>query len=745
MKYLNDLKAGIIVFIVAVPLCLGIALASDAPLLSGLLAGIVGGMLVGVLSGSRISVSGPGASLTAVVAAQIQSLGSFSAFLLAVLLAGMIQIALGAAQAGSLSAFFPTSLVKGLMAAIGLILILKQIPHLFGHDLNPEGNLAFSQIDDQNTFSEIVGLAGGIEPGASVIGVVSLALLVVWSRWRPLKESGIPAPIVVVLLGIGARFWFEHLGEPWLIEPSHLVQMPVTENMGELFNLIRTPDFSQWANPDIYTAAVTIALVASLASLLNLKAADRIDPQQRTSPPSRELMAQGVGNVTCGMIGGIPVISEIVRSSVNVHTGGKTKLATIVHGTLLLISVPLIPTWLNMIPLACLAAILVDTGAKLASPSLAKQMWLEGYNQFLPFATTVFAIVFTDPLIGSLIGMTVSIGFILHSNLRRPMRHYVEKHPGHEVLHIELANQVSFLNRAALSTVLDEIPRNGHVLLDAQSTDYIDPDVLGLIREFKERTGSARGISVSLLGFQNRYELRDEIQYADYSTPELQAALTPQQVLKILKDGHERFRTGRRLTRDWSRQIHATGKGQHPLAVVVSCIDSRTPAELILDLGLGDIFSVRVAGNVATPDVLAGAEFGCAVAQAKLILVLGHTRCGAVTTAVKLNNSSQSIAEATGCEHLDHIIHAIQQTAIPASDTTVEARPAAETDQLVDTVARQNVLQVTTVLREKSRTLAGLVREGRVAVVGAIYDVVTGEIEFFENDMPTPGSQQPER
>ncbi|NGZ02088.1 MAG: sulfate transporter, partial [Nitrospira sp. WS238] len=438
----------------------------------------------------------------------------------------------------------------------------------------------------------------------------------------------------------------------------------------------------------------------------------------------------------------IPVISEIVRSSVNIHTGGKTKLATIVHGTLLLISVPLIPTWLNMIPLACLAAILVDTGAKLASPSLFKQMWLEGYNQFLPFATTVVAIVLTDPLIGSLIGLTVSIGFILHSNLRRPMRHYIEKHPGNDVVHIELPSQVSFLNRAALSTALNEIPRNGHVLLNAQSTDYIDPDVFSLIREFKERTGPARNITVSLLGFQDKYDLRDRLHYIDYSTPELQATLTPQQVLKILREGHERFCTGRRLTRDWGRQIRATGKGQHPLAVVISCIDSRTPAELILDLGLGDIFSIRVAGNVATPDVLAGAEYGCAVAQAKLILVLGHTRCGAVTTAVRLAGSSQSVAEATGCEHLDHIIRAIQQTAIPASDTTVEARPAAETDQLVDTVARQNVLQVTTVLREKSRTLAGLVREGRVVVVGAIYNVGTGHIEFFEGESVTPEKQQ---
>ena len=498
----------------------------------------------------------------------------------------------------------------------------------------------------------------------------------------------------MVLLGVGISLLFRRLGGRWVIEPSHLVQVPVADSLAGFLGFLQSPDFSQWSNPAVYTAAVTIAAVASLETLLNLEAVDKIDPQQRTSPPSRELLAQGIGNVVAGLIGGLPVTSVIVRSSVNINAGGKTKLAAIVHGVLLLVSVVFLPAWLNLIPLSCLAAILLVTGVKLASPALVKQMWNEGRYQFVPFALTVVAIVLTDLLIGVLIGLAVSIGFILSSNVRRPIRRFVEKHLGGDVLHIELANQVSFLNRAALAKVLDEVPRGGHVLLDAQNTDYIDPDVLDLIRDFKEQTAPARGVEVSLLGFRSKYQLRDQIQYVDYSTRELQDALTPQQVLQILKDGHERFRTGQRLTRDLGRQVSATAGGQHPLAVVLSCIDSRTPAELIFDLGVGDIFSVRIAGNVTSRKVLGSMEYGCAVAGAKLILVMGHTRCGAVTAAVDLICSTGTAAEATGCQHLDHIVHDIQQSTDPVTCRGVEQLPAAEKESFVDAVARRNVSRV---------------------------------------------------
>ncbi|UVT14380.1 MAG: bifunctional SulP family inorganic anion transporter/carbonic anhydrase [Nitrospira sp.] len=729
-----DAKAGLVVFFVALPLCLGIALASGAPLVSGLLAGIIGGIVVGIFSGSHTSVSGPAAGLTAVVAAQILSLGSFSAFLMAVILAGMIQLVLGVAKGGFIAAFVPSSVIKGLLAAIGVIIVLKQIPHLVGHDPNPEGEMAFFQPNLETTFTELFRMFGDFQWGSAMIGLGSIALLVLWDKWKPLKKSVFPAPVAVVLFGIGVAWWFEQLGDPWLIKASHLVQVPVASDLGELFGLLPRPDFSQWGNPAIYIAGMTLAVVASLETLLNLQAVDRLDSQQRTSPPSQELLAQGIGNMACGLVGGLPVTSVVIRGSVNVNAGGKTKLSGIMHGILLLISVPLIPTWLNAIPLSCLAAILLMTGIKLASPALIKQMWNEGRNQFVPFAITVVAIVFTDLLIGIVIGLVVAIGFILNSNMRRPVHRFVEKHLGGDVVHIKLANQVSFLNRAALAKVLDEVPRNGRVLLDARSTDYIDPDILDLIRDFKEQTGPARGVEVSLVGFRNEYNFEDQIQYVDYSTRELQDTITPLQVLQILKDGHERARTGRRLTRDFNRQVRATAEAQHPLAVVLSCIDSPTPAERVFDLGMGDIFSVRIAGNIASRTVIASAEYGCAVAGAKLILVMGHTRCGAVTEAVKLLGSSQTAIEAIGCAHFDYIVSNLQHAVDQATGSAEPGQPIEETAAFVDVVARRNVARVVEQLREGSETIDGLMSTKRLTIVGAMYDVVTGGVEFLPDE-----------
>ncbi|WP_406696979.1 SulP family inorganic anion transporter [Singulisphaera sp. Ch08] len=736
----RDLAAGSVVFLVALPLCLGVALASNAPLFSGVLAGIVGGILVGMLSGSQTSVSGPAAGLTAIVAAQIASLGSFEAFLMAVVIAGLIQIALGVARAGFLAAFFPSSVIKGLLAAIGVILVLKQIPHVLGHDPNPEGDMSFQQPDHENSFSELFQVFGDIHPGAAVIGLASIALLVVWGRWKRLKNSSIPAPLVVVLLGVGLSLLFRQLGGRWLIDTSHLVQVPLADSLTGYLKFLQHPDFSQWSNPAVYTAALTIAAVASLETLLNLEAVDKLDPQQRVSPPSRELVAQGVGNVVAGLIGGIPVTSVIVRGSVNIHAGSKSKLSAVVHGVLLLVSVTFLPMWLNLIPLSCLAAILLVTGIKLASPVLVKQMWSEGRYQFLPFILTVVSIVLTDLLIGIMIGLAVSIAFILSSNVRRPIRRIVEKHLGGEVIRIELANQVSFFNRAALALAFDEVPRGGHLLLDARNTDYIDPDVLSLIRDFTAQSAPVRGVEVSLVGFRQAYQLKDQTQYVDCSTRDIQSALTPKQVLQLLKEGHDRFRTGQRLTRDFGRQVNATANGQHPLAVVVSCIDSRTPAELILDMGVGDIFSVRVAGNITSRKVLGSIEYGCAVAGAKLILVMGHTRCGAVTAAVDLVGSDVSTADATGCEHLDHIVSDIQLSIAPHSCQGIEQLPPDEKKAFVDNVARRNVLRVVNAMIEESHTLNVLVQSGRIAIVGAMYDVGTGSIELLpaveSNRMP---------
>lgn len=731
----RDLTSGLVVFLVALPLCLGIALASNAPLISGLLAGIIGGVLVGILSGSHTSVSGPAAGLTAVVIAQIEQLGSFEAFLLAVVLAGLLQIGLGVARAGFLADFIPTSVIKGLLAAIGVILILKQIPHVLGHDTDPEGDLAFQQFDRESTFSEFA-LLNDIHPGAALVGILSVVLLVVWDRTKALKKSPIPAPLVVVLLGVIISELLRRLGGDWVIGASHLVQVPISDGLSGFAALLRHPDFSQWNNPAIYLAAVTIAAVASLETLLNLEAVDKIDPRQRSSPPSRELLAQGFGNVASGLIGGLPITSVIVRSSVNVNAGAHTKVSAISHGVLLLVCVVFLPGWLNHIPLASLAAILLVTGVKLASPALVRQMWNEGRYQFGPFVATVVAIVMTDLLIGVLIGLGISLAFILNSNVRRPVRRYVEHHLGGDVLHIELANQVSFLNRAALSKVLYDVPRGGQVLLDAQNTDYIDPDVLALIRDFAEESGPARGVQVSLIGFRRKYQLEDQIQYVDYSTRDLQSAVTPAQVLQILKDGNDRFRTGQPLKRNIGRVVTATAGAQHPLAVVVGCIDSRTPAELIFDVGLGDIFVVRIAGNVTKEKVLGSVEYACAIAGAKLVVVMGHTRCGAVTAAVEFMAAGETDGHIPGCQHLGVIVTEIQKSVDPQECRNLEHRTPAEREALVNSVARRNVLRTIDTMMRRSQTLEGLVREGKLAIVGAMYDVSSGEIELLTPSEP---------
>lgn len=729
----HDLIAGLVVFLVALPLCLGIALASGAPLFSGLLAGIIGGLVVGAFSGSHSSVSGPAAGLTAIVAAQITSLG-FDAFLLAVLIGGLLQIGLGMMKAGALSAFFPSSVIKGLLAAIGVILILKQIPHVFGHDSDPEGDMSFVQPDHENTFTELMRIADDLHPGATAIGMLSIAVLVGWGKIKPLKNSIVPAPLVVVLMGVAINLFFKTLGGRWLIETSHLVEVPIAETATEFLGFLTMPDFYQWNNPAVYVGGVTIAIVASLETLLNLEAVDKLDPQKRVSPPSRELIAQGCGNVAAGLLGGIPVTSVIVRGSVNCASGAKTKMSTLFHGLLLLVCVGFLPAYLNMIPLSALAAILLVTGFKLASPQLFKQMWSEGRYQFAPFIITLTSIVLTDLLVGILIGLAVSIVFILNSNLRAPIRQIVETHLGGDITRIELGNQVSFLNRAALDSIFNNAEAGTDWLIDATDTDYIDPDVLSLIRDFKEVSGPARGVKVSLKGFRSKYRLNDEIQFADYTTRDLQHEVTPEQVLEILREGNHRFSTGNQLSRDFVRQVDATAQSQAPLAVVLSCIDSRVPAELVFDLGLGDVFSVRVAGNVIGTKSLASVEYGVKVAGVKLVLVMGHTRCGAVTSSVELVGSNQTASDATGCQHLQSIVDELTPSVTKLMTRPLSELSPEEVEALVDDVSRYNVQRTVEEVVSRSGVIRDAVEAGDVRVVGAVYDVKSGEIEFLDTD-----------
>ena len=725
----KDLIAGTVVFLVALPLCLGIAHASGAPVIAGIISGILGGIVVGLLSGSHISVSGPAAGLAAIVLSQIQVLGSYEAFLLAVAISGILQIGLGALRAGVLANYFPTNVIRGLLAAIGVILVLKQLPHLVGHDTDYEGEMAFLQADGRNTFSEIAQAVRAFLPGAALVGLSCIAMLFVWEKSR-LKKSLFPAPLAAVLLGVAISELLRVSGSSWIIEESHLVEVPIVgvngQGWGTIFSM---PDWSQWNNPKIYTAAITLAIVASLETLLNLEATDKLDPQKRVSPPNRELFAQGVGNVAAGLIGGMPMTSVIVRSSVNASAGARTRLSCITHGMLLTVCVFLLPSLLNHIPLAALAAILVATGFKLANPKLFVQMAKGGRAQFIPFAITVLAIVFTDLLIGVIIGLAVSLIFVLNSNFRRGMTIIKEEHVGGIVNRVELANQVSFLNRAALMRTLSSFGPGEQVVIDARTTDYIDPDIYGLIQTFRDEIAPAHGVIVSLIGFKNHYQLEDHVQYVDVTTREVQDKLTPARVLQVLKEGNDRFASGRRLQRDLIRQVDATSTGQHPMAVVLSCIDSRSPAEILFDLGLGDIFSVRLAGNVLSRKVLGSMEYACKVAGAKLILVLGHTSCGAVKATCDIVGKGLDTVQATGLTNLPYLVEPISQ-AVHMETATIENRDGSN-GAFVDRVAAINVRNVILAIRQGSPTLRDMIDAGQIQVAGAMYNVKSGQVEFM--------------
>jgi MFS superfamily sulfate permease-like transporter len=725
-----DLVAGLVVFLVAVPLCLGIALASGAPLISGLISGVIGGIVVGALSGSHVSVSGPAAGLAAIVLAQITSLGSFQTFLLAVLLAGAMQIAFGLAKGGAFSKFFPTNVIKGLLAAIGLLLILKQFPHLIGYDKDPEGEMSFVQPDGENTFSALVAAAKALLPGAALVGVVCLGTLIVWEKVLS-KRTILPGALVAVVLGTLVNLVLQQTGSAWAIESSHLVKVPVPGQDGFTWaNFLTLPDFGQILNGGVWVAAITLAIVASIETLLNLEATDKLDPQRRVSPPNRELVAQGVGNMIAGAVGGLPMTSVIVRSSVNASAGGKTRNAAIFHGLLLLGSVLLVPALLNSIPLAALAAVLIFTGWKLANPTIFRAMWQNGPAQFLPFFVTVTAIVFTDLLLGVGLGLATSLAFVLWSNLRTGSQVIREEHVGGVVHRIELGSQATFLGRAQLANTLGRFRRGDHVLIDARMTDFIDPDILSLLNEFTKETAPNRGVTVSLLGFKDRYAIDDRVQYVDYSTKEIQATLTPSKVLALLREGNERFTSGKRLQRDLVRQVDATAAGQHPMAAILSCIDSRAPAEILFDQGIGDMFNVRLAGNVASPKALGSLEFACKVAGAKLILVMGHTRCGAVKATCEFVHKGVDAVAATGLSNLGSIVDPIAD-AVRMETHTHDDRSGSNSS-FVDRVAAINVRNTIEWIKDNSPTLAKMSLAGEIAIVGAMYDVATGKVEFLD-------------
>lgn len=505
----QDLPASIVVFLVAVPLCLGIALASGAPLFAGLISGMIGGLVVGSLSGSSLGVSGPAAGLAVIVLTAIQDLGSFELFLVAVVIAGLIQLALGFLRGGVIAYFFPASVITGMLAGIGVIIFLKQIPHAVGYDEDYLGDLSFNQADKENTFSELLNMWEYLTPSALVIAAVSLAILLLWeSSWIKNNKvlQAIPGPLLAVMAGIFLKISFD--GTPgWTLKADHLVQIPVSSSLSDFLGNFTFPDWSALQNPDIYVTALVIAIVASLETLLSVEATDKLDPYKRVTPTNRELKAQGIANSFSGLIGGLPITQVIVRSSANIQTGGRTKKSAILHGGWILLSILFIPVVLNHIPLATLAAVLFLVGYKLAKPSLFKKMYHQGKEQFIPFLLTVLGLVFTDLLTGLGIGLAASLIFLLYKNYQNSYRLQEEVKGDHRSFQINLAQEVTFLNKASLRKTLSEIPDNVKVTIDTTQTRYMHHDVVEILKDFKVNARE-RGIELTLKGL-NRQRFND--------------------------------------------------------------------------------------------------------------------------------------------------------------------------------------------------------------------------------------------
>ena len=505
----ENFPSGLVVFLVALPLCLGIALASGAPPLSGIIAGIIGGLVVGFLSNSHISVSGPAAGLTAIVLTAITDLGSFELFLCAGIIAGLLQLILGFIRAGSISNYFPTNVIEGMLAGIGIIIILTQIPHALGYDKDFEGNeTLFANGFNLNYFTE---LFSAIHPGAVIVTLVSVAILIAWDKVPALKKIKlIPGALVAVVAGISLNYIFKITGSSLEIGPDHLVSLPVPQSVDDFKNMIVFPDLQGFLNPKVWIVGATIAIVASIETLLCIEASDRLDSHRRITDTNLELRAQGIGNLISSAIGGLPMTSVVVRSSANANSGATSKLSTMIHGALLLICVLTIPFILNLIPLATLAAVLILVGYKLAKPATIMHFWHKGKYQFIPFIATIIAVVSLDLLKGVGIGLLISVFYILQGNMKRAYYLSREELDDVDEITIKLSEEVSFLNKAAIKKTLKNIKPNSKVCIDARSTSYIATDILEMIQDFANIRAKEDDIEVQLIGFKTSYKEFDE-------------------------------------------------------------------------------------------------------------------------------------------------------------------------------------------------------------------------------------------
>lgn len=716
-----DFFSGFVVFLIAIPLCLGIALASGAPLISGILSGIIGGGIVGALSSSHVSVSGPSPGMSAIVFSVIAQLGGFDIFLYALFIAGIYQIIAGLLRAGFIADYVPSNVIQGLLSAVGILIIIKQIPLAvtLSHSLS---TLKTQLLDISSGISlePLKEVSIHINTGAVLLSVTALSTLVFLDNTKKRWINALPGPFVVVIMGIV-------LNECFLISHSslaqigpHLVNIPKHSGISDFLAQMQSPDWSAWTNPSVYVLALLIGSVSSLENLLNVKAGERLDLKRRYCSKDRELIAQGIGNMLAGLVGGIPITAVVVRTSINIQSGAKTKMATIMHGLFILLAIVLIPGALNKIPLSSLAGVLIYVGYKLTTPNIYKAIYHQGWDRFIPFLTTVLCILYFNLLIGILAGLFISLFFILKLNSAVRFDIIKEHYPKGASNRLILPQQTTFLNKASLTAELNSIPRNSRLTIDARFSDYIDKEIIEYLKEFSEEHAPHKHISLNLIGFKQQYQIHDYIDFINVTTYDVQATLTPQQVLSLLKEGNARFKQDTCIHRSFKTEIEHTASTQYPIAVVLGCIDSRVPVETIFDMRFGDLFSVRVAGNVVNDDVLASMEYACNVIGAKLIVVVGHTGCGAIQAAcddVKKGYITQLLAKI--------------KPAISAETKTTHDRTG-KNRHFVHKITQLNIANTLHTIYHESDILRQMIDKEEVGIVGALYDINSGNVHFHD-------------
>jgi carbonic anhydrase len=714
-----DFTAGIVIFLIAVPLCLGVALASGAPLYSGIISGIIGGIIVGYLSPSSISVSGPAAGMAAIMVAAFAEFHDFDTILLAIFISGILQFLGGTRRYGFYADYAPASVIKGMISAIGIMLVIKQIPLAFTMSHNfAELKYHLLEASESSKMHPLIDLSFHLNSGAFILSFMTLSILFFFDKCSKSQFKKFPALILVIILGVVLNQWLLASDSIFAQHGPHLVKVPTPYHLSAFLDKLSTPNWSAWKNPMIYVYAVLFAIATSIESLLNTTACEKLDKKHRSINKNKELRAQGIGNIVAGLLGGMPITSLIIRTSVNIESQAKTKVATIFQGTLLIGAFFFLSEILNHIPVCVLASILIYTGYKITRPKLYFQIYREGPIKFIPFIVTVLSVLVFNLLFGVILGLIVNILYILKYNSQARIDIIKEIYPSGITNRLMLPQQTTFLNKASMVAELDTIPEHAQLIIDARYAQFIDTEILDYIREFKEEQAPLRNISLNLIGFKEHYEIHDHINFINVSTYDAQTHLNPKEVLNILKQGNERFLHDQCIHRSNMIDIQHTSETQHPIAIVLGCIDSRVPVETIFDMTFGDLFCVRIAGNVINDDILASIEYATHVVGAKLIVVLGHTGCGAIQAA---------------CNHVEqgHITQLLEKiTPAIHAENDISYQRHGKNQHFVHQVTHLNIAHSMIEIYHRSEILKNLIEDDKVGIVGAVYNVSTGKVAF---------------